>query len=227
MTDYWLTITLHSDATFGRGEGLAGLVDTEIEHDSAGCPFVNGRTIKGWLVEAWLEIRTGLHAAAAAPWDAAASRLFGQHGEQPATLHIGAATLPPILRAALHADVEQQRLPAADVLALFTSIRRQTAVDTTRDTPQDGSLRSLRVLRRDTLLLAPLHFDTPPADDDLPVLAACVLGVRRGGLGRNRGRGQMLLRLHKEQPAATPAAYANEDYTRSLFAHVIQKVQPA
>lgn len=222
MRDYWLTVNLESDATFGRGEGVAGLVDTEIEHDPAGCPFVNGRTLKGWLVEAWLEIR---HALPPNSMDKVACRLFGQGSDHQAELHIGAATLPPTLRAALHADVQHGNLQPADLLTVLTTIRRQTAVDHERDTPQDGSLRSLRALRRDTLLIAPLHFERDPAPTDLPLLAACALGVRRGGLGRNRGRGKLFLRLHDQQPTATAEAYRNESFTHQHFAQFVQDVQ--
>lgn len=221
MRDYWLTVNLESDATFGRGEGVAGLVDTEIEHDPAGCPFVNGRTLKGWLVEAWLDIRRVLPSSK----DDVARRLFGQGSEHQAELHIGAATLPPNLRAALHADVQNERLQPADLLTILTTIRRQTAVDHERDTPQDGSLRSLRALRRDTLLIAPLHFERDPSPTDLSLLAACALGVRRGGLGRNRGRGKLFLRLHDQQPAATAEAYGADAFTRQHFEQFVQDVQ--
>ncbi|NJL06398.1 MAG: RAMP superfamily protein [Chloroflexaceae bacterium] len=220
MREYWLTVNLESDATFGRGEGVAGLVDTEIEHDPAGCPFVNGRTLKGWLVEAWLDIRHALPHS----MDEEARRLFGQGSDHQAELHIGAATLPPNLRAALHADVQRGTLQPADLLTVLTTIRRQTAVDHERDTPQTGSLRSLRALRRDTLLIAPLHFERDPAPTDLQLLAACALGVRRGGLGRNRGRGKLLLRLHDQQPTATAAAYGDATFTHQHFAQFVQDV---
>jgi hypothetical protein len=134
--------------------------------------------------------------------------------------------LPPRLRAALHADVQHERLTAADVLASLTSLRRQTAVDATRDIPEDGSLRTLRVVRRDTLLIAPLRFAAAPHNNDLALLAACALGVRRGGLGRTRGRGRLLLRLHASEPAATSAAYADETFTREQFTRFVAQVQP-
>src|SRR5437762_1647556 len=47
-----LQLELESDTAFGRGEGLAGLLDDEVEYDLAtGLPFVRGRTLKGLLVE--------------------------------------------------------------------------------------------------------------------------------------------------------------------------------
>ena len=50
--EMFIRLTLKSDATFGLGEGVAGLVDEEIEHDfETGLPFLRGRTLKGLLVE--------------------------------------------------------------------------------------------------------------------------------------------------------------------------------
>lgn len=52
-----LHIELLSDATFGRGEGSAGEVDTEVEHDEFGIPFIGGKTVRGLLRDTWLSMR--------------------------------------------------------------------------------------------------------------------------------------------------------------------------
>ena len=51
MIKYQLKIKLLSDSTFGRGDGVAGLIDQEVEHDSSGFPYLRGRTVKGLLRE--------------------------------------------------------------------------------------------------------------------------------------------------------------------------------
>jgi CRISPR/Cas system CMR subunit Cmr4 (Cas7 group RAMP superfamily) len=51
MSTYTLKIKLLSDTTFGRGDGVAGLVDQEVEHDRYGFPYLRGRTLKGLLSE--------------------------------------------------------------------------------------------------------------------------------------------------------------------------------
>ena len=51
MPVYTLKIKLLSDTTFGRGDGVAGLVDQEVEHDPYGFPYLRGRTLKGLLSE--------------------------------------------------------------------------------------------------------------------------------------------------------------------------------
>jgi len=51
MSGYWLTFRTVSDTTFGRGDGVAGLLNREVEHDKYGLPFLRGRTLKGLLAE--------------------------------------------------------------------------------------------------------------------------------------------------------------------------------
>jgi CRISPR/Cas system CMR subunit Cmr4 (Cas7 group RAMP superfamily) len=51
MEIYHLKIKLLSDTTFGRGDGVAGLIDQEVEHDANGFPYLRGRTLKGLLSE--------------------------------------------------------------------------------------------------------------------------------------------------------------------------------
>src|SRR5258706_5998036 len=102
-----LCLRLESDATFGRGEGLAGLVDEEVEYDIAtGLPFVRGRTLKGLLVEECANLVFALQKAGSLvlpTLEASSERLFGRPGsglESAALLHFGPALLPQELREA-------------------------------------------------------------------------------------------------------------------------------
>jgi len=96
MSSYYLTIALESDATFGRGDGVPGLVDLEIDHDAAGCPFISGRALKGLLVEEAANLRFALGDERWESWAAACTWLFGVSGATgvgDAHVHIGPATL--------------------------------------------------------------------------------------------------------------------------------------
>ncbi|HEY1349211.1 MAG TPA: RAMP superfamily CRISPR-associated protein [Ktedonobacteraceae bacterium] len=217
-----LCLHLESDATFGRGEGLAGLVDEEIEYDVAGLPFVRGRTLKGLLVEECANLLFALQKAEAPAltrFEKAAARLFGCPGaglEGAALLHIGPALLPRELCKAVRFEIAAEALTPADVLESLTTIRRQTAIDETRGAPEEGSLRSLRVVVRQTSFQAWLDFATDPAEDDLALLAACALSVRRGGIGRNRGRGRLRLQVLDEQGSDTIMQAHFEHFTQLL-----------
>jgi len=198
-----IRMKLKSDATFGRGDGVAGLVDEEVEHDAAtGLPFLRGRTLKGLLAEECANILFALsrQKSPAYPQLASAAKfLFGQPGstlDDDAMVHVGSAMLPEELRKAIEADVKRGELTPADVLESLTAIRRQTAIDEETGAPEEGSLRSMRVVLRDTPFIAQLSFDKDPDDTAKALLAACVLSLRRAGTGRNRGRGRLAARLY-------------------------------
>ncbi len=196
MMRYYLTIHLLSDTTFGRGDGTAGLVDTDIEHDQYGLPIVRGRVLKGLLVEEYANLRFALERPE--PWDTAATFLFGQRGStgaQTAQMRVGSATLPSELCTALQQETHYPN----QWLSACTAIRRQTSMSAD-GVADPGSLRSMRVLLRETDLIAELDFATPPTELQLGLLAACVLAVRRGGSARNRGRGRLRMLLHDHLP---------------------------
>jgi CRISPR/Cas system CMR subunit Cmr4 (Cas7 group RAMP superfamily) len=200
-----MKLTLHlkllSDTTFGRGDGVSGLVDQEIEHDTkTGLPFIRGRTLKGLLVEECANILYAVPDADRV--ENAARQLFGMGGsglQDTGLLHVGNAELQQNVVEAVRQDIKANRLRPSDVLDMFTAIRRQTAMNEETGTPDHGSLRSSRVLLRETELYAPLEIalpdDNPTKEDALALLSACVAGLRRGGIGRNRGRGRLEAQL--------------------------------
>lgn len=234
MKSFYLTVHLRSDTTFGRGEGLAGQVDVEIERDEYGCAFIGGRTLKGLLVEEWANLRFALGDGAAA-WHNEAALLFGESGANArsriddrtsgsACLHIGPATLPPDLHAAIRHD---KTMTPERVLASLTAIRRQTSIAAETGAPDQASLRATRVLLRGTDLIARLDLDDAVelTEAALGLLAACTLAVRRGGTARNRGRGRLALLLHQqEQPEQVD--YHDATFTQQCFEHFAKQVQP-
>ncbi|MEM9775351.1 MAG: RAMP superfamily CRISPR-associated protein, partial [Chloroflexota bacterium] len=149
MTTYWLKINLESDAAFGRGDGVPGVVDAEVQHDEYGLPFMSGKTLKGLLTASCAEILDSLILAGnQMGWQAPASRLFGSPGHKTddmGNLHVSDARLPEYVRAQIMAD---QTLSRQKVLESLTSIRTHTAIDPETGAPKDHSLRSMRVILR-------------------------------------------------------------------------------
>ncbi len=197
MTKYVLRFVLESDATFGRGDGVAGVVDVEAQHDECGCPLLGGRSLKGLLVGECAEILAAVPDSVKPRWQAAAHRLFGRPGsglEDNALMAVGDARLPDDLRAAIRQDVENGNLKPQEVLESITTLRRQTAMDDI-GVPLEHTLRTVRVVLRGTPFQAHLDFSAAPSQDDLALLAACVKAFRRAGTGRNRGRGRLKAEL--------------------------------
>jgi len=201
-----LRLTLQSAATFGRGDGVAGSVDREVEHDADGFPFLRGRTLKGLLAEAAEDVLYALVLQGAGEWGTMRDRLFGLPGRglgegEQGILHVGDAGIPVVLRRLVLQSREEQRRAQARtdfspeaVLAAFTGIRRQTAMSP-RGAPERATLRAMRVVLRDVQLEAPLSFSRQPEGPELHLLVAAVLDLRRAGTGRNRGRGRLCAEL--------------------------------
>jgi hypothetical protein len=196
---YALHIKLISDTTFGRGDGVIGIVDTDVEHDAkTGLPFVRGRVVKGLLVESCADI---LYAAGQfvsgqnlGDLERAARWLFGTAGsgiEASGHMHIGSAKMDD----ALASYITQLDLRPQETLATLTAIRAQTAMDDATGAPAVGSLRASRVIVRETTFTSSITFSADPPSSVLPLLAACAAGARRAGVGRNRGRGHIQMTL--------------------------------
>lgn len=201
----WLELKLLSDGTFGRGDGVAGLVDTEVQHDRYGVPYLSGRTLKSLLTAEAAEILFALDHVVPAQrtrWHAAARFLFGEPGsdqESMARLRVGEAQLPADLREAVRqafdfsADSERGSLARANLESL-TALRRQTALDA-MGVPKEETLRTMRVILRETPFTARLDWLEPPTKDARRLLAATCSALRRIGTGRHRGRGVIATRL--------------------------------
>lgn len=191
-----LQIELLSDATFGRGEGTAGEVDTEVEHDEFGIPFIGGKAVRGLLRDTWLSMRTHFPELREA-----GDRVFGPTkrflDNDVGVLRIGDALLENDVRDWLIAAATRARqedcVSPAIILSSCTEIRFQTAEDRMTGAAAATSLRSTRVVLRTLIFQAPLTWRSEgnTSRDDLQTLAMAALATRHGGLMRNRGRGHL------------------------------------
>ena len=206
MSLYQLKIKLLSDTTFGRGDGVAGLIDQEVEHDPYGFPYLRGRTLKGLLTEECDNLVAVLPNDTRQHWEKVACGLFGNPGSTIGTMasvHVGDACLPDELRQAVAYQIQDGTLTKTEVLDSLTTVRRQTAIEPD-GTPDEGSLRSFRVVLRQLDFTADLNFEAErievegelvDMDEMLSLLAVGALALRRLGSGRNRGRGYVQCKL--------------------------------
>lgn len=188
-----------SDTTFGRGDGVAGLVDQEVEHDAYGLPYLRGRTLKGLLSE---ECDNLIHTLVdnQKHWQELACKLFGISGsglDIMAAVHIGDARLPSDLQQAVAHEIQENDLTSQQILSSLTTIRKQTAISAETGVAEAKSLRSARVVIRDLEFTSDLLFETETVEEDmLTLLAIGTLSLRHLGSGRNRGRGHVQCTLH-------------------------------
>ncbi len=243
MPTYQLKIKLLSETTFGRGDGQAGVVDLEVQHDELGRPYWSGRAIKGVLVNECADI---LDMLAAHPdtkpdyedWRDAAGWLFGRPGgavNASGCLSFGEAHLPDDLcrffarqfeervKNELKQDdspAEKRRTAAKEreryrklLLRSITTDRSQTALEED-GSAKEHSLRTQRVLMPGLVLFSDLNFHRLPENDrQKGLLAACVKSLRSGGSRRNRGRGDLHVSLLED----------GEDVTQIWFDEYFKK----
>lgn len=207
MCIYRLKIKLLSDTTFGRGDGVAGLIDSEVEHDPDGFPFLRGRTLKGLLSEECDNLIGVLpEGNIRKHWQKVAGAVFGSPGSTLNTMgvvHIGDACLPPDLRQVFSYQIQEKKLKKTEIIDALTAIRRQTAIKPD-GTPDKGSLRTFRVVIRQLDFTSDFIFETEKMeiegvlidiDEMLSLLAVGALALRYLGSGRNRGRGHVQCKL--------------------------------
>jgi len=205
-TNYWVTIFLKSDTLFGRGDGVAGMLNAEVQHDEFGLPYLSGKTLKGLLSASCGEVIAALAASKKGDtWQESAQRLFGGPGsvQQDARswLHISDATLPHDLQLAVRENIRLDRgVSRETILATLTTMRRQTAMSSETGAPLKESLRTSRVIIRGVTFTANLLFLKPPEPEDVQLLAACVKALKRVGTNRNRGLGQVNCQLYDVDP---------------------------
>lgn len=204
MIEIDLNVKLKSAATFGSGDGLAGVVDREIETDPDGFPFLRGKTLKGILAESAENIVYGLGLQQDVSWQAEKETLFGQPGRgnaEQGILYVTDAQLPDKFRQIMHIAAESNQVPISkrQMFEALTGIRHQTAVHP-NGAPQLRSLRSMRVLQSGLVLTATLLFDIEALTDrQKGFMAATILDARHAGTGRNRGRGWIELTLQDDK----------------------------
>ncbi|MCB8980669.1 MAG: RAMP superfamily protein [Ardenticatenaceae bacterium] len=219
MTSYWLEIKLESDTAPGRGDGVAGLVNAEVQHEPSGLPFLGGKTLKGLLTATCGEILYALdQSQALGSWDKVAKNIFGQPGSKRSArgkLHVGGAFLPDDLRQAVAEDIANKQVTREEILESITVMRRQTAMDAERGTPLDQSLRTIRVVLRETIFTARLDFLTEPTNEELALLSACIKGLRRIGTNRNRGMGRVSCTLFADEVKKMPVAISLADHFKN------------
>jgi hypothetical protein len=224
VSRYQLQIELFSDTTFGRGDGVAGFIDQEIEHDRYGLPYLRGRTLKGLLSEECDNLIACLPESNQQHWSRVAGQLFGKAGsglETIAKVHFGDACLPLELQTVIAYHIKFKHFTPVEMLESLTTIRRQTAINTKTGVADEGSLRSLRVALRELSFTANLLIDsdsfTPEMgiEELLTLITVSAAALRYVGSGRNRGRGHVRCTLMNE--IGKPLSKGREHYFDNFF----------
>ena len=214
-----IVIQLMSDLCAGNGESVGNGIDSDICTDNYGFPFIPGRRLLGCLRDAAVELQSyGLEDASVEN----INRIFGNPDGQEGKLCLGNATIPDI--ETMHEYIESlkneknkrdyliRQSTEEKIIRLYSTVRGQTRIG--EDGKADaGSLRFIRVLNQyDPVFHRPLEFRcyadiSALSGSEIKLLENACKVLRHIGLNRNRGLGNVSVKLDKE----TSRNYAEND----------------
>lgn len=217
-----LSIELLSATTFGGGALVDPTVDTEVDHDTDGLPWIAGSVLKRSLRDAWDSVAPAFPTWSPPPPSCSASPAIPPAGFSVSGRRRSPAPDPrgcrdgdrdPACRgwprrpeawvAAARGRAHDPVEPLA-LLRAFTSPRDQTARE--RDgRPATGTLRRQSTVDAGWHFRADLTFQQAPTAAQQVVLARAVLALRRLGLVRSRGRGHLRVTLDSDLEATRGA----------------------
>jgi CRISPR-associated protein Csx10 len=186
-----IIVELKSDLMPDSGSGFAGIVDSDIEYEANGLPFIPAKRLKGCLRECAEEIKDSDRDT----YQTAFDKLFGKPGmERGESLKLGNGYITQKnaddefvdIYSAYSAELNSANLPHSEVLDLFTSLRRQTALDESGQAKSD-TLRSKRVINKGQCF----EFAVDIPADCANLLDLSCKTLRYMGLNRTRGLGEI------------------------------------
>ena len=205
-----------SDLCAGNGESVGSGIDSDICTDNYGFPFIPGRRLLGCLRDTAVELQRYDFKDAT---DESINRIFGDPNGQEGKLCLGNAMLPDI--ESMHVYIASlkneenkrdyliRQSTEEKIIRLYSSVRGQTGIGEDGKA-NAGSMRFIRVLNQyDPLTRKPLEFrcsanisELSSAETDL--LENTCKALRHIGLNRNRGLGNVSVKLEKETLTILP-----------------------
>ena len=214
-----IEIKLLSDACMASGEAYNSSIDTDVQFDKYGLPFIAAKRLKGCLRECALELRD---------WGSKIpiEEMFGEKHDQPAQIQFSDAVLKDHARYVqeIEAEPDKSLVHPQKVLSQFTYLRTQTKIDTETGTALKDSLRVTRVLKHGLVFYANVDI-IGSAKEYESYLTDCCKVLRHMGMNRTRGMGEVQVRLLKQKAKKQPKSliffnpkrkYTKLDYEISL-----------
>lgn len=195
-----MTIELLADTLSGSGEGFGAIIDTDVQYDGSGIPYISSKRVKGAL-------RNSLHDILEMPAfkrnqkinkQTILDSVFGKKGSaQSTSLEMSDFFIEDYNTSKKWFDFLKEKYPSIisseKILSTFTNIRMQTKVDK-KGIAEKHSLRTSRVVNKGLKLHAEITIDENNVDCVQYLPLACA-NLRRIGTKRNRGLGEVKCEL--------------------------------
>ncbi|MCB5250571.1 MAG: RAMP superfamily CRISPR-associated protein [Candidatus Cloacimonadales bacterium] len=213
-----IMITTQSDTQIGSGRGFGSVIDSDIEYDSYGLPYIPAKRIKGLFRDAALELLNfdGLNDLLEYT-EKDIDEVFGIIGSTNSSnsLIFDNLSIKDKKHIAPWLDYlfsnYNYQFNSNTMQSYFTSIRNQTAIDGDKGIAKDYSLRTFRVLKKGFTFEGDISINNNDKQDKIvKMLAFISLVIKRIGTQRNRGFGKIEIEIINEKDEQLKVNLKNE-----------------
>lgn len=193
--NYVIKMELLSDTIFGSGYSIPGSTDLEIVYDQIGLPYMRGKTFKGNLREAAEDLSRAL----GGDYPTVVKDLFGREDAGLTAwerLKFSDCRLSESIETVLRDKVSDGQILAEEIKEALTEVRTFTSVDSDTGSTMDGSLRSMRVIKKGLVFELDLYSGKELSREEKGLLAGSILMLKNIGSMRTRGKGNVCCRLY-------------------------------
>lgn len=194
MSKFKIQVKLKSESIFGSGYSIPGSVDLEIVCDEYGLPYMKSKTFKGNFRQAMEDIVDILSSLTeATKYSLMVEKLLGKgeagvhHWE---TIKFSDLRLSKNIRYIIEKAVLEGKIKDQEVKKALTDIRSFTSVDEDGSSKK-GSLRQIRVIKKDLFFEVDLHTERELTEQELGLLSIAARNLRHMGTMRTRGKGEV------------------------------------
>lgn len=194
-----IKIELLSDLCTCSGETYNSMVDMDVVYDENGIPYIPAKRLKGCIRESALEMQE-LGIITQEEYE----KIFGREGSVRSAFSLSNAYILNFnesvedLRNCTYKDLSSPQ----NVLNQYTYIRTQTAVNLKTGVAEDGSLRTIRVVKKGLKFEAECNWNKGSQKVEKrqeEILKQAVSLVKHIGVSRTRGLGLVEMSLHEEE----------------------------
>lgn len=176
-------------------------IDTDISYDEIGLPMIKSRRMKGLLKESCIEIME-LDGKTDLEIQIICNTLFGKKGETEGCIkwsNFYVENYNKIKKEIIQYNLQNNAtIPAYFCQSIHTETISSTAIHHTNKSAIHNSLRTIRVLQPAKKLFANINIDTDETSEAFAYFNLAVKNLQEGGINRNRGLGNFILTLEKD-----------------------------
>lgn len=204
MEEYLIRIKFLTDAVFGSGFSVAGLIDSDVLYDEYGFPYISGKTLKGKLGEmatAFVNMVKEVPELSRYGEDIKKKRdrLFGIADEyEHNTLKFSDCEMSKNIRDYFRLHMKNAGIAPGEILEALTHTETATSIDYDKGVAKENSLRNFRVINSGIVLYGTITSPVKLDDDERIILASSCSLLRHIGSFETKGKGLADVSLYYE-----------------------------